>query len=110
CRPSLHSSPDGGPRASSLFPYSTLFRSRYRCDDKPLPCLYISDEDALREAQHLVIATRWVRDLVNTPAADMMPEHLAAAAETIADRKSTRLNSSHVKISYAVFCLEKKTP
>ena len=46
--------------------------------------MYVSDEDALREAQHLVIATRWVRDLVNTPAADMMPEHLAAAAETIA--------------------------
>lgn len=57
---------------------------RYRCDDKPLPCLYISDEDALRDAQRLVIATRWVRDLINTPAADMMPAQLAAAAETIA--------------------------
>lgn len=58
---------------------------RYRSDDnKALPRLYVSDEDALREAQHLVIATRWVRDLINTPAADMMPEHLAQAAETIA--------------------------
>src|SRR5690606_24974662 len=49
---------------------------RYRCDDKPLPCLYISDENALRDAQHLVIATRWVRVLVNTPAADIIASEL----------------------------------
>src|SRR5690606_11139225 len=36
-------------------------------------------------------------------------ERLAGALATSADRKSTRLNSSHVKISYAVFCLKKKT-
>lgn len=57
---------------------------RYRNNDKALPCLYLSNADALHEAQQLVTATRWVRDLINTPAADMMPEHLAQAAETIA--------------------------
>src|SRR5690606_39805057 len=36
-------------------------------------------------------------------------EHIDCILQTIQDRKSTRLNSSHVKISYAVFCLKKKT-
>ena len=57
---------------------------RYLKPGKAQARLLLSDEDVLRSAQHLVVATRWVRDLVNTPAADMMPEHLAAAAETIA--------------------------
>src|SRR2546430_8917030 len=35
-------------------------------------------------------------------------DHLSASSPTIADRKSTRLNSSHSQISYAVFCLKKK--
>src|SRR5690606_42027585 len=41
-------------------------------------------------------------------AADRLHPHHAGGAAAAADRKSTRLNSSHVKISYAVFCLKKK--
>src|SRR2546430_10134730 len=75
------------PPRSTLFPYTTLFRS--------LPILPQPD---------LSLHVRGVRRL-RVPAA-----HLAAArdARGRGDRKSTRLNSSHSQISYAVFCLKKK--
>src|SRR5438552_4714548 len=68
------------PPRSTLFPYTTLFRSVQTAED-------------MREAvlQHLAAATVVIK--------------AAAVAE---DRKSTRLNSSHQIISYAVFCLKKK--
>src|SRR6266496_4512293 len=73
------------PPRSTLFPYTTLFRSHLVWH------VYVLQSEAgalrLHTAQDLVI-----------PAA-------VGAAE---DRKSTRLNSSHVEISYAVFCLKKK--
>src|SRR3712207_8817924 len=43
--------------------------------------------------------------LINIP-----PRHMKSLAVSVLDRKSTRLNSSHAHISYAVFCLKKKTP
>src|SRR5438874_3234241 len=70
------------PPRSTLFPYTTLFRSR-----RGHPSY------ASRRSQTCSYATRIVRDC------------LAAGK---GDRKSTRLNSSHVEISYAVFCLKKK--
>src|SRR2546426_6396195 len=66
------------PPRSTLFPYTTLFRS---------PRL-LGREALLREGHQLAVHPR--------------PEHVAG------DRKSTRLNSSHLVISYAVFCLKKK--
>src|SRR3989442_8987324 len=69
------------PPRSTLFPYTTLFRSQ-------------SIVSAVKQA------------LEQTP-----PELGADVAElrrSLLDRKSTRLNSSHVRISYAVFCLKKK--
>src|SRR3989442_8234807 len=83
------------PPRSTLFPYTTLFRSRH---DGP---------------------TRSRRDRPERVAAAVVgDEQLAVAAQRHArradrkpdpqDRKSTRLNSSHVRISYAVFCLKKK--
>src|SRR5690606_40591782 len=65
------------PPRSTLFPYTTLFRSS--CSD--------------------------IRDRLR---ANCSPPPLALPAGAFRDRKSTRLNSSHVKISYAVFCLKKK--
>src|SRR5690349_24926778 len=62
------------PPTSTLFPYTTLFRSHSR---------------RAAHQQHLVDGGR-------------------AEARVAQDRKSTRLNSSHVEISYAVFCLKKK--
>src|SRR5437773_8727736 len=80
------------PPSSTLFPYTTLFRSHVgrrrgprlgACGPRP--------------------ARRRVRRAVHHHGG-----HLGRAADVGADRKSTRLNSSHITISYAVFCLKKK--
>src|SRR5437660_3099247 len=85
------------PPRSTLFPYTTLFRSL---------------RDDLRLHQRLVDAEgRPDRGLRLPPAALHGPARTRdrrGAARTGRDRKSTRLNSSHVAISYAVFCLKKK--
>src|SRR2546429_6433561 len=76
------------PPRSTLFPYTTLFRSR-RCARVIPDAFGIDDRD-------------WpVR-------ADSQAIHLAPVNQRVRDRKSTRLNSSHGYISYAVFCLKKK--
>src|SRR5437868_9742035 len=74
------------PPRSTLFPYTTLFRS---------VSVELWTQPDQRFAGH-------IREL--SPAADPKSRTFAAR-----DRKSTRLNSSHVSISYAVFCLKKKT-
>src|SRR3712207_8523634 len=78
------------PPRSTLFPYTTLFRSRPHGARR---------RAASRRAHHdrLVPAAR-------------RPAHLRLARrrDEAGDRKSTRLNSSHANISYAVFCLKKK--
>src|SRR2546421_12929125 len=79
------------PPRSTLFPYTTLFRSHgggSGCVDRSQACCCRS---ALRELRHSRL-TGWV------------PQRRAPSS----DRKSTRLNSSHDQISYAVFCLKKK--
>src|SRR2546421_6662857 len=76
------------PPRSTLFPYTTLFRSR--------------------TFQELIAYARKSDGKVNfTSCGTASPQHLAG--ELLADRKSTRLNSSHDQISYAVFCLKKKS-
>src|SRR5256886_7100021 len=67
------------PPRSTLFPYTTLFRSP------------VADDDM---ADHIVC--------------DCLPKAARTFMCTLSDRKSTRLNSSHSQISYAVFCLKKK--
>src|SRR5207249_11150898 len=90
------------PPPSPLFPYTTLFRSA--------PALPVVDP--LRLAALAGTTRRRGHDAVqNCPrraqtVADDFPGRLCFAGEE--DRKSTRLNSSHVSISYAVFCLKKK--
>src|SRR3712207_8619864 len=94
------------PPRSTLFPYTTLFRSllvdgdlfddaRLLVDDRLLGALR-NLEGALAEGLQV-----GVRD----GAVDRAPLDVDAL---LADRKSTRLNSSHANISYAVFCLKKK--
>src|SRR2546422_4269827 len=78
------------PPRSTLFPYTTLFRSLPR---RAAPEVRPGDEDG--------------RALSFGPVELEPGIHAAVGAE--ADRKSTRLNSSHGYISYAVFCLKKKT-
>src|SRR2546426_7494327 len=89
------------PPRSTLFPYTTLFRS-LQGRAALLPQRVVGDaecEVGVGRHEHLVGHDR--RMLI-APAA-----RLAAGVE-VRDRKSTRLNSSHLVISYAVFCLKKK--
>src|SRR5436309_6052821 len=82
------------PPSSTLFPYTTLFRSQ---GARPQP----EGERGDRRRPF----PRRVREEV-AHARSMLPGMSDLFSD--ADRKSTRLNSSHVKISYAVFCLKKK--
>src|SRR5690349_23193022 len=86
------------PPRSTLFPYTTLFRSR---DDEEGRAVGRVGEAVIQAAD---LAARRQRQ----EAAEQMALAAARAARPDADRKSTRLNSSHVEISYAVFCLKKK--
>src|SRR3712207_6932517 len=81
------------PPRSTLFPYTTLFRSarRFRVDVLGDGLIVLRARDEV-EVQHAL--------------QDVLLAHLRALR--IQDRKSTRLNSSHANISYAVFCLKKK--
>src|SRR2546430_12038603 len=79
------------PPRSTLFPYTTLFRS-------PIRRGVVQDRFRLHGAVLKVNANR-------EPLEDAPTGYRSLA---IADRKSTRLNSSHSQISYAVFCLKKK--
>src|SRR3712207_8659110 len=80
------------PPRSTLFPYTTLFRSGPRRHALG----QVGDVD-----HHAVDAARVVGDVEERGG--------AAGQEGALDRKSTRLNSSYANISYAVFCLKKKT-
>src|SRR2546430_4762862 len=94
------------PPRSTLFPYTTLFRSRAvergvehvgdaqagLVEDRGAPQLLVDLPDAV--LRDVPVAGQLVRER----------PHVAGAL----DRKSTRLNSSHSQISYAVFCLKKK--
>src|SRR5690349_24136739 len=93
------------PPPSPLFPYTTLFRSQRRGIDA------IGRDDVVRERRALGgIGTR--RRVVDGHAAgaEVAGAQIGGrqAEGANRDRKSTRLNSSHVEISYAVFCLKKK--
>src|SRR5690349_23741683 len=87
------------PPRSTLFPYTTLFRSKIGCE-------YMNIQHP--EQKH------WLQRRME-PEANNWPLNyetrvriLQNLLEAEEDRKSTRLNSSHVEISYAVFCLKKK--
>src|SRR5687768_18311603 len=87
------------PPRSTLFPYTTLFRSQPRLTGTRLHV------EIYPERQEVQI--RGSYRLVSRSAVAIDSIHVATVPE-IEDRKSTRLNSSHGYISYAVFCLKKK--
>src|SRR5258705_6892458 len=88
------------PPRSTLFPYTTLFRSlRFT--------KYVVDRYAQMVPEHLTMSIRTAGQLLPLPEA-VTQMHYPESEEMRADRKSTRLNSSHLGISYAVFCLKKK--
>src|SRR5256885_12463574 len=95
------------PPRSTLFPYTTLFRSDAR--PKTLGSRVRGNDASDMDMTILVIAEH------DNAALKSATLHTIGAAGKIGgeihvDRKSTRLNSSHLVISYAVFCLKKKIP
>src|SRR5439155_22731645 len=98
------------PPRSTLFPYTTLFRSSRRLDrelavdlrrrdlgvDRPEPVAHLQRGRLLHRHPHRQ----------GQPERELESGVGAARAVGVRDRKSTRLNSSHVAISYAVFCLK----
>src|SRR5438874_8263501 len=80
------------PPRSTLFPYTTLFRS----------------DDLIGSEVHILDAEPAAFHHAKPGAVEQARHEPGRALEPPEDRKSTRLNSSHVEISYAVFCLKKK--
>src|SRR5207302_6406114 len=97
------------PPRSTLFPYTTLFRSlmpEYQW--QVIICCYIIGHICFGFAW-FVNSKNLARKSMSCCSTDPLLALIALAfARVRRDRKSTRLNSSHVKISYAVFCLKKK--
>src|SRR3712207_7472419 len=91
------------PPRSTLFPYTTLFRSldalrpprTASAEEQPTDAILVTHADVLPDPDF-------------GPALRSLEAEGPVFAATVEDRKSTRLNSSHANISYAVFCLKKK--
>src|SRR5438270_2321233 len=81
------------PPRSTLFPYTTLFRSR---------------GGGLQAGTRVRGGRHTTGSVARTHGERARASHRARVSEPQTDRKSTRLNSSHSQISYAVFCLKKK--
>src|SRR3712207_7412071 len=81
------------PPRSTLFPYTTLFRSEQKAYVHAVDVDYYTDADLAVRVQVLE---------------QFSPDPVGSPRNHGEDRKSTRLNSSHANISYAVFCLKKK--
>src|SRR5688572_30919582 len=93
------------PPRSTLFPYTTLFRSQPPAETE-IVFAGLVDEECGQLGSRKLAGNGFKADLaiVGEPTRlDVVTAHKGV------DRKSTRLNSSHSQISYAVFCLKKKT-
>src|SRR3989442_11389297 len=85
------------PPRSTLFPYTTLFRSETNMSLQEIQQENSYFREAAAQGQSILVAS-----------GDSGSETCWQQSFNPSDRKSTRLNSSHVRISYAVFCLKKK--
>src|SRR3989442_7617115 len=85
------------PPRSTLFPYTTLFRSKT-----------MADSGIWKARKDFADMVGWP-DLVEQVTTVYQRLPLVDGRHLLKDRKSTRLNSSHVRISYAVFCLRERT-
>src|SRR3712207_7156604 len=96
------------PPRSTLFPYTTLFRSgEAEQEGRAVAGVDVLVEGPRRHCEYVLIFP------VQLPAAHQrvaraLDDMVIRTADVAVDRKSTRLNSSHANISYAVFCLKKK--
>src|SRR3712207_7617003 len=97
------------PPRSTLFPYTTLFRSRMTPEEDRKMWSLPQFQAAMASALGGHVAESLVFGQVTTGASNDLRKAAAIARSMVCeDRKSTRLNSSHANISYAVFCLKKK--
>src|SRR5207249_10426085 len=89
------------PPSSTLFPYTTLFRSQ---DYYSFAAFFskVGRKTGAQPGEEIIYAKRGLPTATNKKTRQSVPP------AGLGDRKSTRLNSSHVSISYAVFCLKKK--
>src|SRR5207253_9819923 len=97
------------PPLSSLFPYTTLFRSRHLPGRGGTPGQNLSKFQFSFEVSIQFRSFDPVSNLVSKFGTSFKNQTGVSKGNFTVDRKSTRLNSSHVAISYAVFCLKKKT-
>src|SRR2546430_8787211 len=88
------------PPRSTLFPYTTLFRSTYGA--------FESASKAYTALHNVPFPVAVKADGLCAGKGVLVAQNFEKARDFIEDRKSTRLNSSHSQISYAVFCLKKK--
>src|SRR3712207_7366235 len=98
------------PPRSTLFPYTTLFRSLFNGKfleediekEKKVVIeeIKMNDDNPEDVLSDIHILSAYGNDTISMP--------ILGTEESVKDRKSTRLNSSHANISYAVFCLKKK--
>src|SRR3712207_8622688 len=98
------------PPRPTLCPHTTLFRATHvipKRRAKQYLRLQTIPEGEPREALSALLAHPNIRDDLKARVRTAVERQLE---RTTSDRKSTRLNSSHANISYAVFCLKKKTP
>src|SRR3712207_7115808 len=97
------------PPRSTLFPYTTLFRSPYDRDNRG--AIYISAKRGL--GIKVVEGKKIAEQILYRPRGGAVQVLTRSDEDSLLtfdeDRKSTRLNSSHANISYAVFCLKKNT-
>src|SRR5689334_24802561 len=95
------------PPRSTLFPYTTLFRSPVTGTEQgKLRAILAEDQRACRDAKHTGVVGQVESYLGERTG--LQQTVVITGMEFDQDRKSTRLNSSHSSISYAVFCLKKK--
>src|SRR3712207_8222447 len=95
------------PPRSTLFPYTTLFRSLLG-EPKGVDLHAVAKDALLRVRDAVAIAGDLVPQLGEGAQLADLGDEAQAGVDEERDRKSTRLNSSHANISYAVFCLKKK--
>src|SRR5690606_41956169 len=93
------------PPGSTPFPYTTLFRSAV--DERSEAGVRLDPANLYRSLRRMQ-ADGWIGEVEGSDERRRTYRITPTGRAILADRKSTRLNSSHVKISYAVFCLKKK--
>src|SRR5688572_31572599 len=95
---------------STLFPYTTLFRSSETDEKKECSVFYIMERtggNRSRLTMELYLKKNWLlKTMFSLTMKNKMEGSFRRSLVRLEDRKSTRLNSSHSQISYAVFCLK----